>query len=443
MSTSPDRRQPAVPASSPPDESLHASSSHPTDDDMSSMQDVRRRYQALTKTLGQARDTRTLNDHAHKPLLLTGKSKRKLSTRISYFVRRLLGFVLLFLAAGSIAYFIVNGLLQYYDVQLHGYVQQLLTLLTMILMLFVLFFATRLVLVMLHRDPDQIWREMKDAIQRIGSGDFQIALDTEQRYDGVFGEVVQMMNVMARNLQQMELLRQEFISNVSHEIQSPFTSLRGFAIALQNEQLTPEERRHYLSIIETESARLSRLSDNLLKLTSLESEQYPFERRTYRLDAQIQHLVLACEPQWLDKQLDLELDLQTVTLEADEDLLNQVWSNLIQNAIKFTPEYGSLHIALTQEQMVIGNIETDIAVVTITDSGPGIAEEDLPRVFERFYKGDKSRTRTAGGSGLGLSIVKKAVEMHGGTVIASTRTEGGAQFCVKLPLLMPPIKKVL
>lgn len=436
MNKSPDNQQPSTPPRHSK-ESRRSSRSHPSPDDMNSMQDVRRRYQALTQKFGQQRDTSTRNDNTSKRLPHTGNGKRKPSTRAFYFLRRLFGFVLLFLAAGSAAYVSVDGLLRYYDVQLHGYVQQLLTLCTMVAMLFLLFFVTRLVMIMLHRDPDQIWLEMKDAIQRIGRGDFHIALDTEQRYDGVFGEVVQMMNVMARNLQQMELLRQEFISNVSHEIQSPFTSLRGFAIALQNEQLTPEERRHYLSIIEIESARLSRLSDNLLKLTSLESEQYPFELRTYRLDAQIQHLVLACEPQWLGKQLDLELDLEPVTLEADEDLLNQVWSNLIQNAIKFTPEYGSLHIALAQEQMVVGEVERGIAVVTITDSGPGIADEDLPRVFERFYKGDKSRTRAAAGSGLGLSIVKKAVELHGGTVTASTLPEGGAQFCMKIPLGMP------
>lgn len=347
-------------------------------------------------------------------------------SRAGLFAKRLIGVAMLFFGSGSVSYLIVAAFDPPYRIDWPTYGREMLVLAVMVLVLFLFLLMLRPVMLLMGKDPREVWREVNDAMRRIGRGDFQVLLDEEKRYDGEFGKLVEHLNDMARNLQQMELLRQEFISNVSHEIQSPFTSLRGFAAALQNEALTPEERRHYLSIIESESIRLSRLSDNLLKLTSLESEHYPFDRRIYRLDAQIRHLVLACEPQWLDKQLDLELDLEPVKLEADEDLLNQVWTNLIQNAIKFTPEYGSLHIGLVQQAKHV--------VVTVTDSGPGIAEEDLPRIFERFYKGDKSRSRAVGGSGLGLSIVKKAVELHGGTVSAGAASEGGACFRVELPV---------
>jgi len=349
----------------------------------------------------------------------------KTRNRVGLFAKRLIGVMLLFLGVGSVSYLIVEALNPPYRPNWPAYGREMLVLAVMVLVLFAFLLLLRPIMVLLNKDPGGVWREVTEAMRKIGRGDFDVMLDEEKRYDGEFGKLVEHLNAMARDLQQMELLRQEFISNVSHEIQSPFTSLRGFAAALQNEQLTPEERRHYLSIIEIESIRLSRLSDNLLKLTSLESEHYPFDPRRYRLDAQIRHLVLACEPQWLDKQLDLELELQPIKLEADEDLLNQVWSNLLQNAIKFTPEYGSLHILLTQEE--------DRVAVTITDSGPGIADEDLPRIFERFYKGDKSRSRVSGGSGLGLSIVKKAVELHGGTVSAYAAPGGGASFRVELP----------
>ena len=124
---------------------------------------------------------------------------------------------------------------------------------------------------------------------------------------------MQTVNVMALKLDEMEKMRQEFISDVSHEIQSPLTSIRGFASALQQDHLTAEERRHYLDIIEAESVRLSRLSANLLKLTSLESDHVRFEPKSYRLDTQIRGLILACEPQWAEKDLEMDVTLE----EAD------------------------------------------------------------------------------------------------------------------------------
>jgi signal transduction histidine kinase len=271
-----------------------------------------------------------------------------------------------------------------------------------------------------------VWTEITEALRRIAKGDFNIRLDREQKYQGRFGDFVQTINDMANELQQMETLRQELISNVSHEIQSPLTSIRGFANTLQNDDLTPEERRQYLSIIETESTRLSRLSDNLLKLTSLESEHQPFEPTSYRLDVQVRNVILASEPQWLEKSLDLDLELPETVVCADEELMRQVWTNLVHNAIKFTPAGGSLQVTLEQT--------AEQVLVRITDSGIGIAQEDLPRVFERFYKGDKSRTRTVAGSGLGLAIVKKIVELHHGTVGVQSQIGHGSTFAVRLPV---------
>ncbi|HEU4963691.1 MAG TPA: HAMP domain-containing sensor histidine kinase [Bacilli bacterium] len=275
--------------------------------------------------------------------------------------------------------------------------------------------------------PQQLkfWQELKDVLRRIARGDFNVKIENEERYHGQAGILVQSIKDMAEELKQMEMLRQELISNVSHEIQSPLTSIRGFANALQKEDLSREERRHFLSIIETESARLSKLSDNLLKLTSLESEHQPFEPRPYRLDTQLQNLVLASEPQWLEKGLDLELDLAETTITADEELLSQVWINLLHNAIKFTPPGGSLSISL--------DMEDEQVRVRVTDTGIGIAPGDQPRIFERFYKGDKSRTRTAGGSGLGLSIVQKIIDLHQGQIRLRSEVGKGSTFEVQLP----------
>jgi signal transduction histidine kinase len=223
----------------------------------------------------------------------------------------------------------------------------------------------------------------------------------------------------------MEAMRQEFVANVSHEIQSPLTSIRGFARALQDEKLSPEERSHYLDIIETESIRLSRLSANLLELASLEAENFKFEPKPYRLDRQIRNLILACEPQWMDKGIDMEVSVEEIDLDADEDLLSHVWGNLISNSIKFTPSGGSVTVDLHRRD---GQI-----LFRMTDTGPGISQSDQARIFERFFKADQSRDRSRGGSGLGLAIAKKIVELHQGSISVQSEPGAGATFTVRLP----------
>jgi two-component system, OmpR family, phosphate regulon sensor histidine kinase PhoR len=271
----------------------------------------------------------------------------------------------------------------------------------------------------------QAFAPIIQALEKIAKGDFSIRLDNDHE-DGVLNGLVTSVNKMALELGQMENMRQEFISNVSHEIQSPLTSIRGFAQALENDQLSPEERHHYLSIIENESTRLSRITEDLLKLASLESDQVRFEPKPYRLDKQIRNLILACEPQWAGKRIDMDVSLEEVNIIADEDLLSQVWINLINNSIKFTPSGGSVHIGLRRHD---GQIE-----FRISDTGIGIAAEDQAHVFERFYKADRSRTRSSGGSGLGLSIARKTIEMHHGAIEVQSKLGAGTTFTVSLPM---------
>jgi two-component system, OmpR family, phosphate regulon sensor histidine kinase PhoR len=276
-----------------------------------------------------------------------------------------------------------------------------------------------------------LFRPIIDVLERIARGDFSARIGDDS-YDrrsqsGFIGQLVTSVNQMALELNEMETLRQAFISDVSHELQSPLTSIRGFAQALHGEHLTAEERYHYLNIIEAESTRLSRITENLLRLASLESEHVRFERIPYRLDRQIRELVLACEPQWTGKTLEVELSLEEATITGSEDLLSQVWLNLIHNSIKFTPPGGKISIVLQHRE---GKIEFKIC-----DSGIGISAEDQAHIFERFYKADKSRTHSNNsGSGLGLSIVQKIVEMHRGTVEVESASGSGTTFTVLLPV---------
>lgn len=264
-----------------------------------------------------------------------------------------------------------------------------------------------------------------DAMRRIAKGDFKVKLDTNGKGRNEFDKIIQSINDMAGELGQLESMRQDFISNVSHEIQSPLTSIRGFAKALRNRDLSEEKREHYLDIIEGESRRLSQMSDNLLKLSYLESDKPSFETCRFRLDNQLRTVVLAGEPQWLAKGIQVDLDLQEIEIVAVEELLNQVWVNLLHNSIKFTPVDGEISLRLIATEHG--------AEVTIEDTGIGIKEEDLVHIFERFYKADKSRNRTAGGSGLGLSIVKKIVDIHQGDISAESRVGQGTRFVISMP----------
>lgn len=263
-----------------------------------------------------------------------------------------------------------------------------------------------------------------DAMSRIAHGDFNIFIPVEE--EGPFSKIAESVNEMARGLSSMEQLRQDFISNVSHEIQSPLTSISGFAALLKNPGLSDELREHYIDIIETESNRLSKLSANLLKLSSLESDAIPMAPREYRLDKQLESTVLMLEPQWSEKNLNPCVELPKISFFGDEELLSQVWINLLHNAIKFTPEGGEFGITLTS-----GEKEITCAVY---DNGIGIPQEDQLHIFERFYKVDKSRDRSLGGNGLGLSLVKKIVDLHGGAISLQSEAGQGTVFTVTLPV---------
>ncbi|WP_136605476.1 sensor histidine kinase [Paenibacillus dokdonensis] len=263
------------------------------------------------------------------------------------------------------------------------------------------------------------------ATKKIAKGNYDIDLQTKSKDElGILSEQFQQM---ARELSQIEMMRQEFVSNVSHEIQTPLASISGFISILQNAGLDEAEQRRCLDIIRHESMRLSRLSENMLRLAAIDSSQCSFYPSIVRLDSQLRRIVVAAEPQWADKRINIHLKLPKTAIQADEDLLSQVWINIFSNSIKFTPEGGEIFIELQAGNDEIG--------VILRDTGIGIAEEDRIRVFERFYMADKSHNRAAGGSGLGLAIVKRVVELHGGRVEIDSTTGKGTAVTVFLPAM--------
>ena len=267
--------------------------------------------------------------------------------------------------------------------------------------------------------------QLTEATKRMAKGHFDFEIPTKRKDE--IGVLSRSFNEMAKELGKLDRMRKEFVANVSHEIQSPLTSITGFSKALRQKKLTEENQDHYLAIIEEESERLSRLSRNLLRLSSLQHEQAKLTINSYRLDEQLRNVIISLEPQWNAKKMDLVVDLDTMIIQADEDLLKQVWINLLNNGINFTPEHGKL--------IIRGKKADGKAVVSIIDNGIGIPEEERSDIFKPLYKVDKSRNSSVKGNGLGLSIVKQIVDLHGGEIGVSGRTDStGAIFTIYIPV---------
>lgn len=256
------------------------------------------------------------------------------------------------------------------------------------------------------------------ASKEVESGNFKINIDAKGKDE--ISKLTKNFNSMVKKIRKTEKMRQEFVANVSHEIQSPITSIMGFSTLLQSDYLDDEDKKSYAKIIEEESRRLSKLSENLLKLTSLDNEQNIIKKSDFYLDEQIRKVILMMENQWSKKNINFNINLPKTKIYADKDLLEQVWINLINNAIKFSYENNSIDIN-------IENVENKIKI-SIRDYGSGISYDKTEKIFDRFYQADESRKIE--GSGLGLSIAKKIIDIHNGRILVNSRIDEGTQFTV-------------
>ena len=217
-------------------------------------------------------------------------------------------------------------------------------------------------------------------------------------------------------------LQKDFISSISHEFKTPIASIRGFARLLQMPGLTEVQRQEYVDLIAQESDRLSRLSQTLLRLSALEQQSAPASLTEFSLDEQLRQVILRLEPTWSARGISWQLDLNSVTVVSDEELLSHVWMNIIQNAIKFSPENAVIEVRV---------FATDTATVEITDHGIGMDDATVKRIFDRFYQADRSRKQE--GVGLGLCLVKRILDMLGGTVSVDSRPGEGSTFRIHVP----------
>ena len=232
-------------------------------------------------------------------------------------------------------------------------------------------------------------------------------------------------NLMAQQLAKQEETRQQFISDVSHEFQTPLTAIQGFTTILKNESLTDEQREKYANIILFHTKRLSTLSKNMLQLTVLEGEDVKLDISEFSLTEQLNRVIETQQTLAENKDIEIEVNMpkNDVRIEADEARLEQVWINLVNNAIKYTNEHGVVTVSVKR---TLKEIE-----VKIQDTGVGMSREAISHIFERFYRQDKSRSIE--GNGLGLSIVKRIIDLHKGTIDVVSVEDGGSEFTVKFP----------
>ncbi len=288
----------------------------------------------------------------------------------------------------------------------------------MLLMVFILTLAAGM-----GRSKLRPMDDLVRAMHAVSRGDFSVRVDAED-VPGDMGELASSFNDMASELGGLELFRKDFINNFSHEFKTPIVSIRGFAKQLERDDLTDAQRREYLDIIVTESDRLANMASNVLLLSKLENQTIVTDREDYRLDEQLRRCVLLLEKQWGEKDLEPDIELEEIIYRGNEEMMNHVWVNLLNNAIKFSPRGGVLTVRLAREG---GEV-----VCTVGDQGPGMDEDTRRRVFEKFYQGDTAHATE--GNGLGLSLVKRIVDLCGGSVSVESAPDSGSTFTVRLPL---------
>ena len=275
--------------------------------------------------------------------------------------------------------------------------------------------------------PLRPFREMIRATRQIASGNFDVRVPI--RGPEELKNLAHSFNLMAEDLKGIETLRSDFVSNVSHEFKTPVASINGFAKLLKKNNLSEETRSEYLDIIIRESERLSRLSGNVLLLSKLESLDHLVDQTPYSLDEQLRRTILILQPEWQRKGIHLNLDLDYLVICGSQEMLQQVWLNLIGNAIKCSEQNGEITVTLS---IRTPSPTRSIAVVTVVDKGIGMSDEIIRHLFDKFYQGDPSHSSE--GNGLGLALVKRIVELSGGKVSVKSTLGEGSSFTVELPL---------
>lgn len=265
--------------------------------------------------------------------------------------------------------------------------------------------------------------KLSEATKLLAAGNYSVHnLDTNRRDE--LGELSSNFAQMSRQIEYNDKIQKDFISNISHDIQSPLSSIKGYN-KLLNKPLTAAERHEYTETVDFEIDRLSTMTEQLLILSSIDHEDYLLRKESYNLKEQLERLIKVYEWKINEKGIMLSHKLQDTEINADKALMNTVWDNLLSNAVKYNGDAGSIDIEMTRYKAH--------TVISISDTGEGIDTVNIDKIFDRFYRVDTARTSSVSGTGLGLSIVKKILELHNGSINVRSN-EHGTVFTVRLPV---------
>lgn len=264
--------------------------------------------------------------------------------------------------------------------------------------------------------------KLSSASKEVARGNFDVTVSDSSKMEEV-QSTFRNFNAMVRELKSISTLSSDFIANVSHEFKTPLSVIEGYAMLLQDDRLTAQEREDYLNKILVNTRRLNTLVGNILMLSKMETKPLPEQYTRFRLDEQLRQVVAQLEPQWSAKGISFRVRLDEVELLGWEQVLPYVWSNLISNAIKFSPSGSVIALTLLEQR--------ECAVVTVSDRGCGMEPDVQERIFEKFYQGDTSHK--VEGNGLGLALVRQIVELSQGVVEVESQPGKGSTFRVILP----------
>lgn len=274
--------------------------------------------------------------------------------------------------------------------------------------------------------------EISEAVQRVADGDFTVQVSFDnihgKKRKKLFPDEISVMannfNKMTRELNGMDYMRKDFMSNVSHEIKTPVAAISGFAEILLDGGLSDREQKEYLFYIYQETQRLSRMSESMLHMSRLDYQSIVDKRQEVKVDEQIRRSVILLGEKWSDMDIHFDLQLEKCNILSDYDLLFQLWTNLIDNAIKYSQNHSTIWIRT--------KMENDSLYFSIRDEGIGISKDKINKIFDKFYQCEESHKKQ--GSGLGLSIVKRIIELLDGTILCDSEVGVGTTMTVVLPV---------
>jgi len=264
-------------------------------------------------------------------------------------------------------------------------------------------------------------KKLRGAMEKVAESDFSVRLEEKSSSKEIM-EIYTGFNLMAHELNATEILQTDFVSNVSHEFKTPINAIEGYSTLLQDSDNLDGDQREYIDKILFNTQRLSSLVGSILLLSKLENQQIPSHQVEYRLDEQVRQSIVALEPAWEQKDIEFDVELDRISYLGNEPMMHHVWDNLISNAIKFSPNGGTVKIHLAKKLKKL--------IFTVEDQGPGLSEEAQKHIFDKFYQADASHKQE--GNGLGLALVKRILTIEKGQITAENIPEGGCRFTVTL-----------